>query len=75
LEQIIWHTLGGHPRTLVDLELQPWDEGKRKDRIEVRLQCVVCAGQVALTDAQRKIGEYWQGACHRYARVKCAHGH
>ena len=63
--------LGGHPRKLDNLELQPWDEAKRKDRIDVKLHCLVCAGQVALLDTQREIVEDWQVAYHRYARAKC----
>ena len=47
--------LGGHPRKLDNPELQPWDEAMRKDRIEVKLHCLVCSGQVSLTDAQREI--------------------
>jgi hypothetical protein len=55
LDHIIPLALGGHPRNLDNLELQPWEEAKRKDRIEVKLQCLVCAGQIALADAQREI--------------------
>jgi cytochrome c-type biogenesis protein CcmH/NrfF len=51
---------------LDNLELQPWEEAKRKDRIEVKLQCLVCAGQVALADAQREILEDWQAAYHQF---------
>ena len=64
--------LGGHPRKLDNPELQPWDEAMRKDRIEVKLHCLVCSGQVSLTDAQREIVDDWQGAYHRYAKIKCA---
>ena len=68
---IIPLALGGHPRKLDNLELQPWDEAKRKDRIEGKLQCLVCSGQIALADARREIVEDWQATYHRYARVKC----
>jgi hypothetical protein len=53
LDHIIPLAIGGHPRNLDNLGLQPWEEAKRKDRIEVKLQCLVCAGQVALANAQR----------------------
>jgi hypothetical protein len=39
--------------------------------LEVKLQCLVCSGQVKLETAQREIVEDWQAAYHRYARVKC----
>ncbi|HJW23919.1 MAG TPA: hypothetical protein VJ576_03395 [Rhodocyclaceae bacterium] len=74
LDHIIPLALGGHPRKAENLRLQPWEgEGgaKRKDRIEVKLQCLVCSGQVALADAQREVAGDWQGACHRYSRPKC----
>jgi hypothetical protein len=71
LNHIVSLALGGHPRKLDNLELQPWDEAKRKDRVEGKLQYLVCSGQVALADAQPEIVDDWQGAYHRYARVKC----
>jgi len=43
---------------LTNLQLQPWgreNDAKRKDRIEVKLQCLVFTGQVSLGDAQREI--------------------
>jgi hypothetical protein len=67
LDHVIPLALGRHTRKLDNLELQPWDETKRKDRIEVKRQCLVCAGQVELADAQREILEDWQAAYHRCA--------
>ena len=71
LENAVPLAIGGHPRKLDNLQLQTLDEAKRKDRIEVKLQCLVCSGQVSLERAQRDIVEDWQAAYHRYARVKC----
>jgi hypothetical protein len=74
LDHIIPLAIGGHPRKLTNLQLQLWDGengAKRKDRIEVKLQCLVCTEQVSLGDAQREIAENWQGAYHKYALVKC----
>jgi cytochrome c-type biogenesis protein CcmH/NrfF len=74
LDHIIPLTLGGHPRNLDNLALQirEGENGaKRKDRIEEKLQCLVCSGQVTLATAQRDILEDWQAAYDRYARVKC----
>jgi hypothetical protein len=44
LDHIVPLALGGHPQALDNLQLQPWPEAKRKDRIEVKLQCLVCSG-------------------------------
>ena len=74
LDHIIPLALGGHPRNLDNLALQirEGENGaKQKDRIEEKLQCLVCSGQVTLATAQRDILEDWQAAYHRYARVKC----
>jgi hypothetical protein len=57
--------LGGHPRKLSNLMLQPWDgedSAKIKDRLEVQLQRKVCHGEWDLADAQHCIAENWQ-AC------------
>ena len=74
LDHIIPLALGGHPRSLENLMLQSWegDAGaKRKDRIEVKLQCLVCAGKVDLAAAQKDIYADWQAAYKKYARLKC----
>jgi len=63
-----------HPRSLDNLMLQPWEGtsgAKRKDRLEVKLQCLVCAGQVVLAEAQQAIYADWPKAYHRYPVVKC----
>ena len=74
LDHIIPLALGGHPRKVENLALQPWEGengAKRKDRLEVKLQCLVCTNQVTLREAQQEIIEDWQVAYHRYAKVKC----
>ena len=74
LDHIIPLAVGGEPRTLENLQLQAWegtDGAKRKDRIEVKLQCLVCVGQVLLVVAPREIADDWQTAYHHYAKVKC----
>lgn len=61
--------LGGHPRSLKNLELQAWegaDGAKRKDRLERKLQQLVCAGQVLLNDARRDIYVDWTSAFPKY---------
>lgn len=77
LDHIVPLALGGHPRSLDNLMLQPWegtDGAKRKDRLEVKLQCLVCAGQVPLQEAQQEIYTDWQAAYHKYATLKCGRG-
>jgi hypothetical protein len=74
LDHIIPLALGGHPRKVENLALQPWEGengAKRKDRLEVKLQCLVCSNQVTLHEAQQEILEDWQAADHKYAQVKC----
>ena len=59
--------LGGHPRSLVNLTLQKWEgeEGARKkDRLERRMQLLVCQGRLSLNDARREIYFDW-GAAYR----------
>lgn len=74
LDHIVPLGLGGNPYSLDNLQLQPWDGengAHRKDRIEVKLQCLVCSGQVPLNVAQHEIFTDWQAAYHRYALLKC----
>ena len=76
LDHIIPLALGGHPRKLDNLALQI-REGEngadRKDRIETKLQCLVCSHQLTLAEAQQAILEDWQAAYHKYTGVKCHH--
>ena len=74
LDHIIPLALGGHPRKLDNLELQIWEGengAKKKDRLEVKLHCLVCSHQVTLATAQREILKDWQAAYHKYAEVQC----
>ena len=57
--------LGGHPRNLKNLMLQPWEGeagAKKKDRLERKLQQLVCAYAVPLYEARRAIYVDWQAA-------------
>jgi hypothetical protein len=62
LDHIVPLALGGHPRKLANLTLQPW-EGEhgahRKDLLERRLQILVCRGELKLNEAQACIAEDW----------------
>lgn len=69
LDHIVPLALGGHPRNLKNLMLQPLegdDGAKQKDRLERRLQVLVCAGKLLLNDARSAIYFDWQGAYLRY---------
>ena len=74
LDHIIPLALGGHPRNPHNLTLQVWDghEGaKRKDRLEVKLQCLVCSGAVPLDEAREAIWSDWVAAYGVYGRMVC----
>jgi hypothetical protein len=65
LDHIVPLTLGGHPRKLANLTLQPWEGehgAKQKDLLERRLNILVCRGAVSLHAAQACIAENWE-AC------------
>ena len=69
LDHIVPLALGGHPRKASNLALQPLDGphgAKIKDILEVRLQQLVCDGQVGLTDAQACIAEDWDACATEY---------
>ena len=71
LDHIIPLALGGHPRKLSNLALQPWDGehgATRKDRLELRLQHLVCHGELELHAAQVCIAEDWEACAARYSR-------
>ena len=74
LDHIVPLALGGHPRNLHNLTLQPWEGtngAKRKDRLEVKLQCLVCSGDVPLQEAQDAIWSDWKAAYAVYGRMVC----
>ena len=69
LDHIVPLALGGHPRKLSNLMLQPWEGehgAKAKDTLEVRLQSLVCRGKLDLTDAQVCIVQDWEACAAQY---------
>jgi hypothetical protein len=69
LDHIIPLALGGHPRNPKNLALQLWegeDGARRKDKLEVKLQCMVCTGKVPLDEARAAIYNDWQAAAKKY---------
>jgi len=64
-------TLGGHPRNIHNLMLQPWEGGdgaKVKDKLDVKLSRMVCAGKITLADAQACIWNDWQACALKYKK-------
>lgn len=54
--------LGGSPDDRRNFILQPDDESKDKDRVEVCLSRTVCAGKVSLEQARMAIWNNWRAA-------------
>lgn len=54
-DHLISLKLGGHPTDPQDLWPQRLEEAQRKDRMEHALNRAVCAGRMALVEAQQKI--------------------
>lgn len=54
--------LGGAVIDRRNLTLQPFDEAREKDAIEVCLSSLVCQGKIDLEDAQSAIWEDWRKA-------------
>jgi hypothetical protein len=73
LDHYIPLALGGDPRSMNNLWLQPWEGeqgAKKKDRLERRLQVLVCAGSLTLERAREEISRDWEGAYGRYVTQK-----
>lgn len=69
LDHVVPLAVGGHPRNIKNLMLQPWDGqdgAKKKDRLERRLQQLVCSKLLGLRDAQAAIWTDWQAAYRRW---------
>ena len=74
LDHVIPLALGGHQSRLENLPLHPREchyGAKRKDRIEVKLQCLLCSGRVPRDQARPQSAYDWHAADHRYAFVPC----
>lgn len=54
--------LGGSPDDRRNFVLQPDDESKDKDRVEVCLSRTVCAGRISLQQARTAIWNNWHSA-------------
>ena len=72
LDHVIPLAVGGHPRNPKNLTLQPWDGedgAKKKDRLERRLQQLVCSKLVGLREAQAAIWTDWRAAYRRFVQA------
>ena len=74
LDHIIPLCLGGSPNDPKNLQLQPWAEATRKDRLEAQACRCVCAGIVPLAEARADLAADWQSAYHKYAKLTCHPG-
>ena len=73
LDHFVPLALGGHPRSLDNLWLQRWDgewNARVKDRLERRLQVMVCEGRLTLRAAQAAVERNWKRAYRRYVVEK-----
>jgi hypothetical protein len=69
LDHYVPLALGGHPRSEDNLWLQPWDgkwSARTKDRLEKKLQVMVCAGRLTLQTARDAVRDGWRAAYRRY---------
>jgi hypothetical protein len=69
LDHFVPLAVGGHPRSEDNLWLQRWDaewNARVKDRLERRLQVMVCAGQITLDTARTAVQHDWHGAYRKY---------
>ena len=69
LDHFIPLAVGGHPRDIRNLWLQPWEGewgAKAKDRLEVKMKALVCTGRISLESAQEAIQANWRAAYRRY---------
>jgi hypothetical protein len=71
LDHIVPLCLGGSPDDPHNLQLQPWAEATRKDRLEVQACRCVCAGVVPLAEARADLAGDWQAAYRKYAKLVC----
>jgi len=69
LDHFVPLAVGGHPRSEDNLWLQRWDgawNARVKDRLERRLQLMVCAGDISLHAARTAIQGDWHAAYRKY---------
>ena len=70
LDHIIPMALGEHPSDPSNLQLISHKENSKKSRFEVKLQCLVCTGQMTLKEAQRMM-PIWEEVSSKMEWKKC----
>ena len=78
LDHVIPLAVGGQPRNIKNLMLQAWDGkdgAKKKDRLERRLQQLVCSRLLGLRDAQAATWTDWRAAYRHYVQAPWARLH
>lgn len=70
LDHIVPLCLGGDPESLDNLQLQHNDDAKLKDKMERKICCMVCSGQVKLSEARKQI-ENWKSNYQFYEHARC----
>jgi len=71
LDHIVPLEIGGHPRNIHNLMLQPCEgEGgaREKDKLETKLKRMVCAGRMPLRQAQACIWKDWKSCAAKVAK-------
>jgi hypothetical protein len=69
LDHYVPLALGGDPRSVDNLWLEPWTgdwNARIKDRLERKLQVMVCAGRLTLKMARDAIRDDWKAAYRKY---------
>src|SRR5450432_569384 len=75
LDHFVPLAIGGHPRSEDNLWLQRWDgewNARIKDRLERRLQMMVCAGRLTLHIARTAVQDDWRAPNMKYVAAKPA---
>ena len=69
LDHFVPLAIGGDPRSVDNLWLQRWDgewNARVKDRLERRMQLMVCAGAITLHAARVAVQSDWHAAYRKY---------
>jgi hypothetical protein len=69
LDHFVPLAVGGHPVPTTTCGSQRWDgawNARVKDRVERRLQLMVCAGEITLPTARAAIQNDWHAAYRKY---------
>ena len=75
LDHYVPLALGGDPRSVDNLWLESWTgewNARIKDRLERKLQVMVCARQLTLKVARDAIRDDWKAAFHKYVETAAA---